>query len=396
MPDWEYRSQTCNGNQVVETWRVYCGEGETVCGNLGCNDIASDLANGAGIATERHRNKTNPYLTGFITGVGYPYVNRPCDRNVDSVYLQFPDIGELGQIDNRCCREVTLTWEVADRENDEPQEQDDDETQETDNWCPEITSSSVERIEAARRMVFGGLWQRPETPNTQDATCCDDQVGTTFSDMRICGDAATPNRIRVNTCAVPQASNGEPYDANNLQVRRADRAYNFRFFRACRAANQNQTALFFDESVFDGFVGKVNCDAVTLRINCRCWQRTFPVDTLMITSIQADMEFQEIINPLTGQKSRRPYAAVSFGMLYREEGWNYDILNHGTRACVSPGAGIIQTEVPTDENGHTYDHAVKLDDDGALLGASDREWYTRWKQCCVDFSDVPVLRTYVV
>jgi|GEM_PF-4349127 len=380
MPDWQYISHNCNGGQIQETWRVYCGEGETVCKDLGCHAVLESLASVSPAGGPKHGDKANPGLSGFVAGVGYPYVNRPCDCDAPGLFLEFPDVGDVSEVGNRCCREVTLTWKPLDGETEGPTDSDE---QEVDSWCPQLNSNSVERIEAAVQMKFGGIWQAKETANDN---CCTTPGATDLMDMQLC-DGRT---IKKGDCATPQASNGQPYDPP-LEIRKSDRSYSIKFFRACSLSNP------FDESVFDDFdKGVINCSQICLQINCRCWKRTFAPRTLLISAIRTDGQELKITNPLTGAVSRVPYMCVTFDLVHRSEGWQSDILNAGTQICgVSGGGSSADNQVLTDSNGYSVDHLTPLSKPGLLLPKSEREWYTRWEPCCADFSDVPVLKNYI-
>ena len=396
MPDWNYKSTSCRNGQIVETWEVCCSDDdESVCKSLGCHQILDDLVTRPGGSEPSHGDRTNPGLAIFVQGLGYPYVNRPCDSNdpTQSLWLGIPEIdGNTTQRGGKCCKTVRLTWKPRpDGQSQQPQT-DEEPSQEVDQWCPQISSSSVERIVAAKQMVFGGVWQANDT--VQDGGCCTEPAAADLQDMEVCRGQTTLTRGR---CYTPQASNGQPYPA--LELRKTDRSYRMKFFRGCRV-NADGSFVPFNESVFDGWEGTTNCNEIEIRVDCRCWRRIFKPRTLFLSSISTDPQFLELTNPLNGAVQNYPLYCVTFELIHRPETWDIDLLDAGTLTCdeTNPNPdGCLVQEVITDAQGFAVDHETPLNGSGDCLPISEREWYTRWRAKCRTWDSLmPTLGTYIV
>ena len=115
--------------------------------------------------------------------------------------------------------------------------------------------------------------------------------------------------------------------------------------------------------------------------------------TLKVMGVRVQGAEQERTNPLTGQRFFLRYMTVNLDLAHRPRGWDIEILNAGTQEC--NGDIDATNEVITDNNGYTLDHLTPLDDQGMAITDGSNEWYTRWRLCCADLHDMPVLRDYV-
>lgn len=377
MVRWVYKTYSCSGDSVSETWHAFPDAGNTVCAELGCSAINTALAATIGQAP----SKTNPGLSALLPGIGIPYKNRPCDPSADAaLFLGPPSISQDSvqspKNDDRfgggsCGKEVTLTWSpLPESQRTEPPRETGSGDPDPDDWTPSVSGGSVANLVAASKLEFGGLYQ---------LTSCAEPAAQDLID--IANSCLTMNK---GDCRTPQTTAGQPFNPP-LELEETDWLYRLMFQRRPLPGTP------FDESVFKGFQNKPNTSAFTVQI-LDLWKATFEPNTVKAIEVGNNLKYQTTVNPVTGQRSRLYYMELQVTLAYRSRGWHIDVLNAGTTICPSaPGPSGYHAVVLGDANGETIDEPSLLDETGA---ATQEEWYSRWLLPDVELKDMPVLSDY--